>query len=311
MSGKFSNVGLASGLLFAVVLWGASNTGTKFLVAAWPPIFTGATRFLAAGVLLHCLLRWTGRMRPQCELERDVRRALWLRTGLILALYIVVFNWAIRLIPVSHVGLYLGTAPVWAALWEQGLSRSRTALAKYFAALLALLGVFVLFLPMLKQGGASWHGEALGFSTSLIWTCYGRECRKLGTKLSGAEITSHTMWRAGLLLMVPGLLELRFASIPLSASLLLVQLYCILGGGVVAYWMWSNALRCWPTSRVYLFNNLIPITTMAWAHFTLGEPITRTFGVAMVLIIAGVTLGQGISSGFPGGPLVWKSDRKS
>jgi drug/metabolite transporter (DMT)-like permease len=42
-----------------------------------------------------------------------------------------------------------------------------------------------------------------------------------------------------------------------------------------------------------LFNNLIPLSTMTWAYFFLGEPITHTFWAAMVLIIAGVVLGRG------------------
>jgi drug/metabolite transporter (DMT)-like permease len=262
------------------------------------------------------VLAWAGRIRPHSEFTPSARRALWLRSGLALAVYIVVFQWAVFLIPVSRVGLYLGAAPVWAALLEQGFKRDRVALARYLAALLALSGVVVLFLPSLRTEDANLVGEALGFSCGWIWTWYGRECRRLGTHLSGAEITAHTMWRAGLILMLPGLLELRSASLPLSAPLLWVQGYCILGGGVAAYWLWNHALRCWPTSRVYLFNNLIPVSTMAWAHFLLGEPVTPTFGVATLLIIAGVVLGQGIGSGFPGGSLVWntrprKSSRES
>ncbi len=41
-----------------------------------------------------------------------------------------------------------------------------------------------------------------------------------------------------------------------------------------------------------LFNNLIPLSTMTWAHFWLGEPVTHTFWTAMALIVAGVALGQ-------------------
>jgi drug/metabolite transporter (DMT)-like permease len=41
-----------------------------------------------------------------------------------------------------------------------------------------------------------------------------------------------------------------------------------------------------------LYNNLIPLSTMLWAHFTLGEAVTTTFWVAMALIVAGVLLGQ-------------------
>ena len=55
---------------------------------------------------------------------------------------------------------------------------------------------------------------------------------------------------------------------------------------------WNNALRHWKTSEVYLFNNLIPLSTMLWAHFTLGEPMTPTFWIAMALVAAGVLLGQ-------------------
>ena len=40
------------------------------------------------------------------------------------------------------------------------------------------------------------------------------------------------------------------------------------------------------------FNNFIPLSTTTWAHFALGEPITPTFCAAMVLIVAGVALGQ-------------------
>jgi drug/metabolite transporter (DMT)-like permease len=302
---------MGASLVFAVVLWGASNAGTKYLLDFWPPILTGATRFLAAGLLLHAALAWAGRIRPQREMDPSARRDLWMRSGLVLALYIIVFQWAIHLIPVSRVGLYLGAAPVWAALWEQGFRRDRVVLARYGAALLAFSGVMILFLPVLKGGEANLIGELLGFSCGWIWTWYGRECQRLGTRLSGAEITAHTMWRAGLILMIPGLFELRSAPVPLTGSLMLVQGYCVVGGGVVAYWMWNHALRCWPTSRVYLFNNLIPITTMAWAHFTLGEAITPTFGLAMGFIIAGVILGQGIGSGFPGGSLVWNNSRES
>jgi drug/metabolite transporter (DMT)-like permease len=41
-----------------------------------------------------------------------------------------------------------------------------------------------------------------------------------------------------------------------------------------------------------LFNNLLPLSTMAWACIFLREPVTHTFWMAMVLIIAGVVLGQ-------------------
>lgn len=78
----------------------------------------------------------------------------------------------------------------------------------------------------------------------------------------------------------------------MRAELWGVQSYCIVAGGVVAFALWNRALGQWPASRVLLFNNLIPVSTMIWAHFCLDEPVTRTFMLALALIALGVLLGQ-------------------
>ena len=193
-------------------------------------------------------------------------RRLWWRGGLSLAAYIVVFNWALRYATASHVVLYLGASPVWALLWEKRPDRTLAGLRRYGAALLALSGVFVLFWPVLKGANSSWLGEALGLLASVLWTNYGRQSRALGASMSGTEVTAQTMWRAGIWLLPLAIVETAQSGLVWRMDLVGVQLYCIVAGGVVAFAMWNNALRHWPTSRVLLFNNLIPLSTMAWAH---------------------------------------------
>ena len=284
---------IAASLLFAVILWGGNNTGVKFLVRFWPPVWTGASRFLCAGLVMLAVLRWTSWLGRSGPPGRELKRQLWWRGGLSLAAYIVAFNWAVQLTAVSHVTLYLGASPVWALLWEGRAGQDwRGLLKRYLAAGLAMAGVAVLFWPALRSGRSGLVGEALGLACSVLWTHYGRQCRSLGQQLSGAAVTAHTMWRAGLLLLPVALLELGARGAPLQPRLLLIQLYCIGAGGVVAFALWNNALRHWRTSEVYLFNNLIPPSTMLWAHFTLGEPMTPTFWIAMALVAAGVLLGQ-------------------
>jgi drug/metabolite transporter (DMT)-like permease len=289
---KKTDAALALSLVFAVFLWGATNAGTKFIVGVWPPDWTGGTRFLCAGLLLLLLLRQTNWFGAPHSLTPALRRQLWWRGGLSLAIYILAFNWALRFTAVSHVALYLGTSPVWALLWEGRPAKNWISLQRYGAAALALTGVLVLFWPALKTSGSHWLGETLGVAASVLWTNYGRQCRALGQELSGVEVSAHTMWRAGVLLTVVGVFEAARAGIEWRADLLWIHLYCIVGGGVGAFALWNNALRHWPTSQVFLFNNLIPLSTMSWAHFCLREPVTPTFWLAMLLIVAGVVLGQ-------------------
>jgi drug/metabolite transporter (DMT)-like permease len=284
---------IVASLLLAVFLWGGSNAGVKFLVQAWPPVFVGGTRFLCAGLLLLALLHGTRWLGQPTALSPEHKRHLWFRGGLMLAVYIMAFNVAVQLTAVSHVALYLGASPVWALLWEgwTGLSR-RELLRRYAAASLALAGVVVLFWPTLQAGSGRLSGELLGLACSVLWTSYGRQCRALSGRLSGPTITAHTMWRAGVILLPLGIAEVSSLGLSITGPQLAVQFYCIVAGGVMAFGLWTNALQHWKTSEVYLFNNLIPPSTMLWAHFCLGEPVTATFGLAMALIVAGVLVGQ-------------------
>ena len=291
MLDKKSNGAIATLLVLAIFFWGGSNAGTKYLVTEWPPIWLGCTRLLCAGLLLLAVLRWTNWLGTLSPLTAQTRRDLWLRGGLTLAIYIVVFNLALKYTSASHVALYLGTAPVWALVWEERPSWNLRSAQLYSSAALAVAGVLALNWPALK-GRTNWKGEILGLSASLLWTTYGRQGRLLGASLSGAEIGAHTMWRAGALLVPLAAIEIALHGLIWRTNLVLIQSYCMIAGGVLAYAFWNNALRYWPTSRVFLFNNLIPISTMTWARACLGEPVTNTFWFAMCLIVLGVVLGQ-------------------
>lgn len=290
--GKPTNVVLALSLVFAVFLWGGTNAGTKYVVSAWPPLWTGGSRFLCAGVILLGILRFTTLLGPRQPMPSGMGGQLWWRGGLSLAVYITVFNLALCYTAASHVALYLGAAPVWAVLWEGPHGRSWGTARRYAAAFIGLCGVVALFWPSLKGTHADWRGEALGLVASVLWTNYGRQCRHLSAHLGGAQVSAHTMWRAGAILLPLSLGELARAGLEIRISLVLVQTYCILAGGVTAFAIWNISLRHWPTSKVLLFNNLIPLSTTTWAHACLSEPITSTFWVAMFLVVAGVLLGQ-------------------
>ncbi len=291
MSDQKNNSAIAGGLLLTTILWGGNNAGTKWLVGSWPPIFTGGTRFLCAGFILLAILRFTNLLGQFESLTRAQYRSLWLRGGLSLAAYVVTFCWAFKLTAASHVALYLGASPVWALLWEERPKRNWASARRYGAALLALSGVLVLFWPALHTGDTNVTGELLGLLASFLWANFSHQSRVLAAHINGLEVAANSMWMAGVTLLPLALMQATQVT-QWDAHHLGVQTFCILLGSVVPYAFWNTALRHWQTSRVLLFNNLIPLTTTLWVHFTLGEVITSTFWAAMTLVIAGVLLGQ-------------------
>lgn len=292
MSQPKNNAVIAGSLLFTIVLWGGNNAGTKWLVMSWPPVFTGSIRFLLAGILLLAALRFTNLLGVFQPLTPELRRALWLRGGLTLAVYIAAFNWALRFTTASHVALYLGASPVWALLWEEKPRRTWASARRYGAALLALSGVVVLFWPALQTLKLNLLGEVLGLAASILWATFSRQVRGLSAQLAGTEVAAHTMWMAGIWLLPIGLIEVAMRGFSINAEQSGVLAFCVIFGGVVPYALWNDALRYWRTSQVMLFNNLIPLSSGVWACYFLGEPLTHTFWAAMVLIVAGVILGQ-------------------
>jgi drug/metabolite transporter (DMT)-like permease len=287
-----SNPAIAGSLILVVLLWGGNNAGTKWLVGAWPPVFTGMTRFLFAGIILLGVLRFTKLLGEFQPLSSGQRRQLWLRGGFGLAAYTIVFCWALRLTAASHVALYIGASPIWALLVEGRPGKNWSSVRRYGAALLAVTGVFVLFWPALKNSSYNPVGECCGLGSSLLWANYNHQSRILARTIHGVEVAANAMWMSGVWLLPIALIEIFLHGFVLDAPHLGIQSLAILFGGVVPYAMWNSALRHWQTSRVMLFNNFIPLSTTIWAHYALGEPITPTFCAAMVLIVAGVALGQ-------------------
>jgi len=231
-------------------------------------------------------------LRKPAPLTVEQKRDLWRRAGLTLGVYVIAFTWSLYYTSPAHVAVYLSTSPVWALMWEGRPERNWNSLKRYLAAALAMSGVLVLFWPKLHGSSEGWLGDLLAIVSSILWTLYSRQCRSLGATFSGAEITAHTMWRAAIWVSPLAVVELARHTLVWRVDLVLIQAYCVVGSGVIAFALWNNALRHWPTSQVILFGNLIPLSTMIWAKICLDDPVTPTFWPAMLLVIGGVILGQ-------------------
>ena len=294
MSKPKADIEIVSVLLGAIFLWGGNNAATKLLLGYWPPIFVGCTRFLFAGVILLLVFKYTSWLGPMTPVSADTKRALWLRLGLTLAAYIVAFNCALAFSTAPRVALYLGTAPVWALLWEERFRWDPKIIQRYAGAVIAFIGVVVLFWPGLRKGSSMVVGDLLALVSSILWTQYGRQCRYFSKTLRPAEVSAAGFWRAGLLALPLVALEIMFGSksVHWRNDLVAIQSGCIVCSGVFAFILWNHALRHWTTSKVYLFNNLIPVSTMLWARVILHDRVPPSFWIAMVMIAGGVILGQ-------------------
>ncbi|HAV64392.1 MAG TPA: hypothetical protein DCY13_18740 [Verrucomicrobiales bacterium] len=156
--------------------------------------------------------------------------------------------------------------------------------------MLAIAGAMVLFWPSLRLGGDQWLGEATGLASSLLWAVFGHLSRGLTPHISSVELTAHSMWRAGVWMIPLTIWEVETVGVVLRLDASLIFLYSVLGPGIFSFALWSNALMHWPTSKVYLYNNIIPMWTVFWTWLFFREPVTANVWIALTLIVSGVIL---------------------
>ena len=279
------------GLLMASLLWGGNNVATKHLVDHWPPIWTTCTRFFMAGSLLLVLARctsWFGAYRP---VTPQLNRMLWFRGSLSFTAYILAFIWALKWSSAAHMGLLFATSPLWALLWEIREAHRYEWFKRLVAALLALAGVAILFQQSLHHQPSHLLGNILGLAASVLWTHYSRVCRDLGQHLSSAQLNGHHFLRTCCWLLPLAVADQLSADIPMLGSLWACQMYSVVGAGIAAFALWTNALTHWPTSRVMLFVNLIPLTTVMWGWLIFEHKVEASFWWAMFLVMIGVLIG--------------------
>lgn len=289
--GSNHSTNIVTGLVVAVFLWGGNNVATKYLVDRWPPVWTSCTRFLISGALLLLLARYTRWFGAYQPVSSDLNRALWWKGSLIFTAYILSFIWALRYSTAANMGLMFATSPVWALLWEIKQVERLELIKRFAAAFLTLCGVAILFKSTPTDQGSNWIGNGLGLLASVLWTVYSRVCRGFGHRLSSAQINGHNFVRTFVWLLPFAIYDQCTQDIPMQIKLWSAQIYSIIAAGVIAFALWTNALKQWPTSRVMLFVNLIPLTTVLCGWIFLNETVTATFWGAMLFVMTGVLLG--------------------
>jgi drug/metabolite transporter (DMT)-like permease len=91
-----SNSAIATGLFCCILIWGANNTGMKYLVREWPPVWIACSRMWCVGAVFYVLLRQTDWFGPRHPLRPELRRSLWHRSSPSLAVYVVAFTVALK-----------------------------------------------------------------------------------------------------------------------------------------------------------------------------------------------------------------------
>jgi drug/metabolite transporter (DMT)-like permease len=293
-------------LLATMALWGGTFVAGRNLAGVVPPFAAAFWRFVLAGSLLLLLLR-----RAEGGLPPLDRRQLGLvfllgLTGV--CLYNAFFFTGLQTVPASRAALIIALNPVAIALLAALVGGEPLHARRSLGVLIAVTGAALVIssgrLGTLLTGGISLGDLAL-LGCVVCWALYSVLGRQAMRSLAPLTAVTYSALAGALLLMpfgiAQGALSLPLGYGPAAWGSLL---YLAVGGTVIGFIWYYQAIHEIGTVRAGVFINFVPIFGVLLGFLLLGEPLTPALLVGGPLVIAGAWLANAGSSASRPAPAV-------
>jgi drug/metabolite transporter (DMT)-like permease len=265
------------------VIWGSTYLGIKIAVRTQPPLLSGGSRFLAAGIMLATILAVSRRSLRVSS--RELASAALLGVAL-LACGVGVVMVAETRIDSSVAAMIAGSVPLQVVVWRT-LAREQVVQATRLAAAVGLVGLALIVVPGGSSGGSTAVGLALMLGASLSWSIGSFVSGRLQLPADPFVATVYEMLTGGVVLVVVGFaLGERIGSDAFATPQLLAWLYLATAGSLVGFTAYAWLLRRVPISQVVTHQYVNPLVAVTLGALLLNERLTVT-----TLAGAGVVIG--------------------
>jgi len=280
-------------LLLLAAIWGASFMFIKIAVDELAPTTTMALRLAFSALPLLALVVYKLGLKPAADQMRQVTRAAIILGVVNTALPFTLIAWGETKIDSGVAAIGNASMPIFVVLLAIRFRASERATgSRLLGVLLGLVGVGVLA-GVNPEGG--WAGVAgtlavvlasLSYAVGTLYT-QGVLDDVRNDILAAASIT----W--GAVLLGP-LGALQAPSELPSWDAIAAVLALALLGTVAGQLIYFRMLYAYGSARASLVVYLLPVTALFYGALLLGEPITVSAIVGLVLILTGTALGSGV-----------------
>jgi len=277
-------------LIIVVLAWGFTWPVNKVVLQTLSPLWAVTLRSAIATVGLFALAAARG------PISLPPRGDVPVLLGITL-LHMLGFNllasWGLGLVPTGRSVVLAYTTPLWVAPGSALLLGEPLTGRRVVGVLVGLTGLLTLFNPLafdwsersVVMGNLAILLGALLWATSIVQI---RGHRWVSTPF--ALIPWETLL-ATILLMPFALASGPPPELDSSPTFIALLLYLGLGGTAVAYWAAATASRLLPAVTTSLGLLATPVVAVVTATLWLGEPLSLSLVIAVILVLGGVALG--------------------
>lgn len=279
-------------LLAVVVLaWGLTWPVNKVILESLPPLWMAAVRSAIATAALFVIA--LGRRRLVVPLRADLPVLLSI-TLLHMVGFVVLANVGLQLVPTGRSVVLAYTTPLWVAPGAWLFLRERLSARRLVGVVAGLTGLVILFNPLAFDwtDGDAVLGNAAVLGAAVLWAASILHIRAHRWRSTPFELVPWETLLATAILVPVALLSGAPPAVPWDARLAALMLYSAVPGTALAYWAIATASRNLPAVTTSLGLLATPVISMVIATVWLGEAITASLVIAVLLVLGGVAIGS-------------------
>ena len=268
------------------VIWGMQQVAVKLTLAGISPILQVGLRSTFAALLVFIWARGRG----QRLFDGDGSLRPGLLVGLLFGLEFICIFVGLQHIGASRMVVFLYTAPCFTVLglhWF--VPGERIGWRHGFGVLLAFAGIVVAFGD--GFAGGSSFGDALGVLAAMLWAATTVMIR--GGALARVSAAKTLLYQLAVSAVMALPLSLLMGEAGVSAptpTVMLGMLYQIVIVAFASYLAWFWLLTRYLANRLAVFSFLTPLFGVLFGVVLLDERMSAQFGIAALLVVAGIVL---------------------
>jgi drug/metabolite transporter (DMT)-like permease len=287
-AGRALTPGAVALMLMLCLSWGFNQIAVKLVLPDVPPMLQALSRSLGALPVL-LIIGW---LRGVKFFERDGTFWPGAFAGIIFGIEFVLIYRGLLLTSASRAVVFLYTAPFFVALGSYVFLGERLRPSQWgglglsFAGVALAIGVpqanvdanVLLGDLLIVAGGSLWAATTLIVKATALIRAPAEKGLGYQVALS-IPILAGAAWISGESIShVPG---------PLSLALLAYQAFWVVG---LTFLLWFALVKTYSASKLSAFTFITPLFGVAASYFIMHDTLTVAFGIAALLVIAGLYL---------------------
>src|SRR3954471_14839453 len=273
------------------LLWSFAFVAGKIGVTDCPPLILLTARFLLAGILILGVSgfrgNWTKLGRQLSWRDAAIFAVLGVANN---ALYLGLGYTGLQSVSAGLGGLIVSANPVFTAALAALLLGEGMTWRKASGLLLGIIGVTAIVWHRLSVGTDSFHG--------IMFTLASLASIVAGTILFKLLAPKGSLWigngvqnlAAGIVLTPVAFTFADVHAIDVTPSLIGAFAFLVLGGSILAYWLWFHLLKVCGATAASAYHFLMPPLGMLFAFIVLGEPVEARDLLGIIPVALGIYL---------------------